>query len=62
MTSLFLKVALAGALTVASIVGLVGVSGLIIFADVKAPQPAALVEKEAPSAPSGALNFSGPNR
>ena len=62
MTSLFVKVALAGALTVASVLGLVGISGLIIFADVKTPQPAALVEKQAPLAPTGALSFSGPNR
>ena len=63
MTSLFLKVALAGALTVASVLGLVGISGLIIFADVKAPQqPAELVEKQAPTASTGTQTFSGPNR
>ena len=62
MTSLFVKVALAGALTVASVLGLVGISGLIIFADVKAPDPVAVVEKAAPTASTGAQTFSGPNR
>ncbi len=42
MTSAFAKVALATALTVASALGLIGLSGMIIFADLKAPQPAAL--------------------
>lgn len=62
MTSLFLKVALAGALTVASVLGLAGISGLIIFADVKTPEPVAVVEKATPSGSAGTQTFSGPNR
>lgn len=38
MTSLLAKVALAIALTVATIAGLIGISGSIIFADVRAPE------------------------
>lgn len=43
MTSVIVKVALATALTLASVLGLIGLSGMIIFADVKAPQPASVV-------------------
>ena len=66
MTSLLIKVALAGALTLASVLGLVGISGLIIFADVKPPEAsapmAAVVQSQTPASPSGALNFAGPNK
>lgn len=43
MTSVLAKVALAAALTVASVVGLVGLSGMIIFADLKQPEPASVL-------------------
>ena len=43
MTSLMAKVALVVVLTMASAAGLVGLSGLIIFADLKAPTPASVV-------------------
>ena len=64
MTSLLLKMALAAALTVASVLGLVGISGLIIFADLKAPEPATVVQGDSsPSAANtGSRTFSGPNQ
>ncbi|MCE9523012.1 MAG: hypothetical protein K8S25_11360 [Alphaproteobacteria bacterium] len=64
MTSFLMRMALAGLLTVASVLGLVGISGLIIFADVQRPQPAAIVQSQSPgpSVDSGALTFSGPNQ
>ena len=43
MTSLIVKFVLVTALTVASGVGLIGLSGLIIFADLKTPQSASVV-------------------
>ncbi len=43
MTSVLAKVALAAALTVASVVGLIGLSGMIIFADLKQPEPASVL-------------------
>ena len=46
MTSLLLKVALAAALTIASVVGLIAISGSIIFADIKAPEPASVVQDQ----------------
>jgi hypothetical protein len=61
MTSLLMKVALAAALTVASGVGLIGISGLIIFADVKPGEPTTVVEGKA-AAPRGPLTIMGPNR
>ena len=42
MTSAFAKVALATAITLVSALGLIGLSGMIIFADLKVPQPATL--------------------
>lgn len=57
MTSLIAKFALAAALAVASGVGLIGLSGLIIFADIKAPQPASVLQTQPLS--SGALPFTG---
>lgn len=61
MTSLFAKVALALALTVATVVGLVGISGLIIFADVDRPDPSSIVrEQTLIGTPS--QTFVGPNR
>jgi hypothetical protein len=60
MTSVLAKVALAAVLTLASAVGLVGLSGLIIFADIKAPEPASIVDN--PNAGSGRpLAITGPN-
>ena len=47
MATLFAKVALAAVLTVASAAGLVGLSGLIIFADLKTPTPASVVDTKA---------------
>ena len=61
MTSLLAKVALAAALTVATIFGLVGISGLIIFADIKAPQPSTVVDQNLSSS-SKPLTFVGPTR
>lgn len=60
MASLLLKVALAAALTVASVLGLIGISGLIIFADVKTPEPSALVQDQVRSNGAKPLTFSGP--
>ena len=59
MTSLLMKVALAAALTVASVFGLVGISGLIIFADL-APEPGTVAQSH--PATGSALTFVGPNR
>jgi hypothetical protein len=61
MTSLLAKVALAAALTVASALGLIGISGLIIFADVKVPEPAAVAQERLGGA-GQPLTFTGPNR
>lgn len=47
MTSVLLKVALATALTVATIAGLIGISGSIIFADVRAPERAVTTDENA---------------
>ena len=62
MTSLFLKVALAAVLTAASIVGLIGVSGLIIFADLKPLESRAIMQSQKLPAAPGPLTFSGPNQ
>ena len=61
MTSLLAKVALAAALTVASALGLVGISGLIIFADVKVPEPAAVAQEQL-GAVGKPLTITGPNQ
>ena len=61
MTSLLMKVALAAALTTGSIFGLVGISGLIIFADIAPPEPTTIVERQPLSVP-GPLTIVGPNR
>ena len=63
MTSLIAKVALAATLTVATVVGLVGLSGFIIFADLKTPQPANLVQERLNNAGGGGnpVAFTGPN-
>lgn len=61
MTSLFAKVALALALTVGTVIALVGISGLIIFADVDRPDPSSIArEQTLIGAPS--QTFAGPNR
>lgn len=60
MTSVLAKVALAAALTVASIVGLVGLSGMIIFADLKTPEPASVVDNGSGGA-GQSLTITGPN-
>jgi hypothetical protein len=60
MTSVLAKVALAAALTVASVVGLVGLSGLIIFADLKQHEPASVVDRGAAGA-AQTLTITGPN-
>ena len=60
MTSVLAKVALVAVLTMASALGLVGLSGFIIFADLKAPEPAAVVDN--PNLGSGRpLTITGPN-
>ena len=62
MTSVLAKVALAAGLTVASVVGLVGLSGMIIFADLKQPEPASVITNGAMGGGSGqALTITGPN-
>ena len=60
MTSVLTKAALAAALTVASAVVLVGLSGMIIFADLKQPEPASVVEHGAAGA-ARTLTITGPN-
>jgi hypothetical protein len=60
MATLFAKVALAAVLTVASAAGLMGLSGLIIFADLKTPTPASVVDTKATG--SQPLTITGPNR
>lgn len=59
MTSLLLKVALAAVLTLASGVGLIAISGSIIFADINRPDPAALVQDQISNA-AKPMTFSGP--
>jgi len=62
MTSLLLKVALAAALTVGSVLGLVGISGFIIFADL-APEPASLAQGQSLSGSASApLSIVGPHQ
>lgn len=58
MTTLIAKFILAAALAVASGVGLIGLSGLIIFADLKAPQPASMVQTQ-PLSSGTQLPFTG---
>lgn len=59
MTSLIVKFALATALAVASGVGLIGLSGLIIFADLKAPEPASVLQTQPLSSGAQSLPFTG---
>lgn len=54
MTSLLVKAALATALTVATIAGLIGISGSIIFADLRAPERAAVTPAPEENASTGA--------
>jgi hypothetical protein len=61
MTSVLAKVALAAALTVASVVGLVGLSGLIIFADLKQAEPASVVGNGSVGGSGQTLTITGPN-
>ena len=60
MTSLLAKVALAAILTAASAFGLVGLSGLIIFADLKAPTAASVAGSTNPGSVKP-LTITGPN-
>lgn len=57
MTSLVAKFALVAALTVVSGIGLIGLSGLIIFADLKAPSAPEVLATQPLS--SGAQPFTG---
>jgi hypothetical protein len=59
MTTLIAKFILAAALAVASGVGLIGLSGLIIFADLKAPQPASMLQTQPLSSGTQSLPFTG---
>ena len=59
MTSLIVKFVLVTALTVASGVGLIGLSGLIIFADLKTPQPASVLQTPPLSSGTQPLPFTG---
>jgi hypothetical protein len=59
MISLIAKFVLAAALTVASAAGLIGLSGLIIFADLKAPSPASVLQPQAVSSGTQPLPFTG---
>ena len=60
MTSVLLKVALATALTVATIAGLVGISGSIIFADLRAPDRAVTTEDNVSTGAAKPLGVMGP--
>jgi hypothetical protein len=62
MISLLMKVALAAALTLASVAGLVGISGLIIFADVGQPEPSAVVQSAPTASATTTLKVMGPNQ
>jgi hypothetical protein len=61
MTSLIAKFVLAAALAVASGAGLIGLSGMIIFADLKAPQPtaASVLQTQPLSSGTQSLPFTG---
>jgi hypothetical protein len=59
MTSLIAKFALIAALTVASGIGLIGLSGLIIFADLKAPSPPSVLSTQPLSSGAQPLPFTG---
>ena len=61
MSSVLAKVALAAGLTVASVVGLVGLSGMIIFADLTRPDPASVVTSGAVSGSGQTSTITGPN-
>lgn len=61
MTSVFAKAALATTLAAVSALGLIGLSGMIIFAGLKAPQPAALAS-DALSGSSTPASLTGPGR
>ena len=58
MATILAKVALATVLAVTSAIALIGLSGMIIFADLDAPQPAALASEVIPAVPT----VSGVNR
>lgn len=60
MTSVLAKVALAALLTLASVAGLVTLSGLIIFADVKAPDASAIANNQNLGSGSKPLTITGP--
>ena len=51
MASILAKAALVSALATAAAVGLVSLSGMIIFADIAAPRPASLAAEALPSPP-----------
>lgn len=57
MTSLIVKFALATALALASGAGLIGLSGMIIFADLKAPRPS--LQTQPLSSGAQSLPFTG---
>lgn len=59
MTSLIAKFALVIALAMASGAGLIGLSGMIIFADLKASPPASVVQTQPLSSGSQSLTFTG---
>ena len=61
MTSVFAKAALATTLAAVSALGLIGLSGMIIFADLKAPQPATLAS-DALTGSSTPATLTGPGR
>ena len=59
MTSILLKAALATVLAVVSGLGLIAISGSIIFADIKAPDARALAQDNAAGATKPMI-FTGP--
>ncbi len=61
MTSVLARVALATILAAVSAFGLIGLSGMIIFADLKAPQPASLAS-DALSAGNAPVALTGAGR
>jgi len=52
MASAFAKAAFVTVLTVAAAAALMGLSGMIIFADISAPQPAAMAAEALPTPPT----------
>ena len=59
MTTLIVKFALAAALALASGAGLIGLSGMIIFADLQAPKAPSVLQTQPLSSGVQSLPFTG---